>query len=171
MQREDDLLVLRPPVQADLQALFEIHGDPRTNRFNPHGPMQSLQAAQALLDRLGAHWAEHGFGYWMVALRAAPERALGIGGLIEKEVPGCQGLNLYYRFRPEAWGRGLASAMGRRAIAFADTVLGRRHDVFARVRPDNQPSIRVLERLGLVQVGLTQDEAPPLPPSLLYRLR
>lgn len=170
MQREDDPLVLRPPVQADLQAVFEIHGDPRTNRFNPHGPMASLQAAQELLDRLSAHWARHGFGYWMVALREAPARVVGVGGLIEKEVPGCKGLNLYYRFRPEAWGRGLASAMGRRAIGFADTVLGRRQEVFARVLPDNQPSIRVLERLGMAHVGYTHDEAEGLPPMLLYRL-
>ncbi|MEW6704966.1 MAG: GNAT family N-acetyltransferase [Pseudomonadota bacterium] len=170
MQREPQPLVLRPPTREDLQAVFEIHSDPRTNRFNPSGPMASMAAAQELLDRIGAHWSQHGFGYWLVALPEAPQRVLGIGGLIEKQVPGYRGLNLYYRFRPEAWGRGLATAVGRRAIGFADVVLGRRQDVFARVRPDNEPSIRVLERLGLEHVGHTADEGDDLMPSLVYRL-
>jgi RimJ/RimL family protein N-acetyltransferase len=83
-------------------------------------------------------------------------------------VPGFLGLNLYYRFRPEAWGRGLATALAQRAVAFAGVVLGRREDVFARVRPDNRPSIRVLERAGFVCTGRTQDVDDALPPSLLY---
>jgi RimJ/RimL family protein N-acetyltransferase len=170
MQREDVPLLLRRPTPQDLQALYEIHADPRTNRFNPHGPMASRQAAQELLAAITAHWAQHGFGYWTVAQPQAPHRVIGVGGLVEKQVPGFQGLNLYYRFRPEAWGRGLATALARRAIAFADTVLGRRREVFARARPDNRPSIRVLERAGFVCTGRTQDVDDALPPSLLYTL-
>jgi RimJ/RimL family protein N-acetyltransferase len=172
MQREHEVpaLLLRRPEAADLQALYEIHADPRTNRFNPHGPMASLQAAQQLLDGLLAHWAANGFGYWVVALPEAPARVVGVGGLIEKQVPGYRGLNLYYRFRPETWGRGLATALGREAIAFAHTQLKRRDEVFARVRPDNAPSIRVLQRLGMVQIGFTPDEGEQMPPSLLYAL-
>ncbi len=170
MQREDDPLVLRQPASADVQALFEIHADPRTNRFNPGGPMQSVQAARQLLDTVCTHWSEHGFGYWVVALREAPAEVIGIGGLTEKSVPGFDGLNLYYRFRPEAWGRGLATRMAEQAIGFADVALKRRREVFARVRPDNLPSIRVLQRAGLVCVGRTQDVPEPLMPSLLYRL-
>jgi RimJ/RimL family protein N-acetyltransferase len=157
MQREAPDLLLRAPGPQDLQALYEIHADPLTHRFNPHGPMASPQAAQELLDAMTAHWTQHRFGYWVVALSAAPQRVVGVGGLVEKRVPGLQGLNLYYRFRPEAWGRGLATALAQRAIAFADTVLGRRQEVFARVRPDNRPSIRVLERAGFAFTGRMQD--------------
>lgn len=170
MQREDVSLLLRRPAPEDLQALYEIHADPRTNRFNPNGPMASLQAARELLAAMAAHWAQHGFGYWVVALPGAPQRVVGVGGLVEKQVPGFHGLNLYYRFRPEAWGRGLATTLARRAIAFADAVLGRRQEVFARVRPDNQPSIRVLERAGFLRTGRTPDVGDGLPPSLLYTL-
>jgi RimJ/RimL family protein N-acetyltransferase len=170
MQREDLALSLRQPTQHDLPALYELHADPRTNAFNPRGPMASMEAAQELLDALIAHWSVHGFGYWMVSLPDAPDDVLGIGGLAEKRIPGRSGLNLYYRFRPEAWGRGLATATARRAIGFACDTLARGDELFARVRPDNLPSIGVLERSGLVHSGHTPDPALGDDPWLLYTL-
>lgn len=168
MQRDPPKLLLRAPAASDLQALYELHADPAANRFNPAGPMRSLDAAAELLDVLVAHWRQHGFGYWMAADAGRPDHVLGIGGLVEKSVPGRRGLNLYYRLRPEAWGRGLATALALRAITLATDTLHRRHEVFARVRPDNAPSMRVLERAGLVCIGEVQDVDAALPPSRLY---
>jgi RimJ/RimL family protein N-acetyltransferase len=171
MQREDELLVLRPPTQHDLQAVYEIHADPRTHAFNANGPMASAEAARPLLDMLLAHWARHGFGYWIVALLEAPRQPVGLGGVVEKRIAGQPGLNLYYRFRPEAWGRGLACCTARRAVRLARDTLRRGDEVFARVRPDNLPSIRVLERSGLVHSGHTPDPSTAGDdPWLLYTL-
>jgi hypothetical protein len=36
-----DRLVLRPVHRDDLEAVWAIHGDPGTNRYNPTGPLPS----------------------------------------------------------------------------------------------------------------------------------
>ena len=61
---ETERLLLRAPADTDLDAVYEVHGDPATNQFNPSGPVSSREAAQQLLQLWQAHWQRRGFGYW-----------------------------------------------------------------------------------------------------------
>lgn len=150
-------LLLRPPRPDDLDAVFEIHGDPSTNRFNPAGPLRSGEEGRRRLSSWIEHWEEHGFGYWAVAEKARPERVIGFGGIVFKEIAGERLTNLYFRFRPEAWGKGYAGEMAGAARSLAFETLGL-SEIAATVRPSNAPSIRVLERLGMVHSGEIEDE-------------
>jgi hypothetical protein len=38
---------------------------------------------------------------------------IGVGGIMTKTIPDEPRLNLYFRFRPEAWGRAYATEMAR----------------------------------------------------------
>ncbi len=38
---ETERLLLRPPIEADLEAILELHSLPRTNLHNPAGPTRS----------------------------------------------------------------------------------------------------------------------------------
>lgn len=165
---ETDRLLLRAPTDADLDAVFAVFSDPATQRHNPAGPMESREAAGHLLWRWQLHWAQHGFGMWVVCRREAPEQVLGFGGLSWRDYAGEQRLNLGFRLRPAAWGRGLATELGQAALALAFGELGQ-DEVCALVRPDNLASRRVLEKLGLRGVGELSD-FPWLPASLVYRL-
>ena len=57
--------------------------------------------------------------------------------------------------RREAWGKGYATEGARRAMAYAFTELGRDH-LISLIRPGNDPSIRVAERLGETLRGQTE---------------
>jgi hypothetical protein len=46
-----DRLIYRTPQPFDVQRLFTIYSDPKTNLFNPAGPMTDLVSAQDLLGR------------------------------------------------------------------------------------------------------------------------
>ncbi len=138
-------LVLRRPVAADDEACFLVHGDPRTARFRTGGPDASIDVSRATLGRWLAHWARHGFGPWVVEHEG---ELAGFGGLRwrgEDEIPG---LNLYFRMRPEVWGKGLATELARASlrVAFEERIAD---EVTAIIRPDNAPSIRVVERIGM----------------------
>lgn len=164
-------LTLRAPEASDLDAVFEVHADPITNRFNPAGALTSREAAQALLDGWQAHWQAQGFGYWAIALREQPEQLLGFGGIMAKPIEGHQSrldLNLYFRFRPQAWGQGYASEMAMAALALAFDQL-RAPAVLAVVRPSNMPSRKTLERIGMRLKGALAD-VPGQAPSLLYEM-
>jgi RimJ/RimL family protein N-acetyltransferase len=141
-------LTLRRPRPDDVDAVFRIHGDPRTNLHNPDGPQRDRREAEAMLAFFLAHWEEHGFGYWAVEDGGA--RVIGFGGLMRRPRGDGEVLNLYYRFEPEAWGRGYATEVALAAVELARS----RHaaiPVVAKTRPANEAAKRVALRAGLVR--------------------
>lgn len=165
---ETERLLLRAPADADLDTLFEVHADPVTNHHSPHGPLHERAEAQELLQQWQAHWQQRGYGYWVIALREQPAEVIGFGGIMAKPIDGQEGLNLYFRFRPQAWGQGYASEMALTALGLAFTQL-QAPAVLAVVRPANTPSRKTLERIGMRLKGSLAD-VPGQAPSLLYEL-
>lgn len=149
-----DRLCLRRPAPEDAEAVAEIHGDPATNAFNPAGPADA-DAATAMLDGWIADWDRDGIGYWVVS-SACGEPVIGVAGVryTGATEAGHHAYNLYYRFRPIAWGSGFAREAGAAAI---DAVKGRDASavVLAVISEDNLPSARVATALGLVVDGTT----------------
>lgn len=141
-------LLLRALRESDLEAIFALHADPETNRFIPSGRLPSRDAARELLALWLDGWSRYGVGYWAVERREVPGVLVGIGGVRHKELEGQMVLNLAYRFTPSAWGMGYATEVSRVALALA-----RKHlpdiPVVAIINPQNAPSLRVAERLGM----------------------
>ncbi|WP_257455551.1 GNAT family N-acetyltransferase [Archangium lipolyticum] len=141
-------LLLRRLQEGDLDAVFTLHADPETNRFNPSGPVRSMDAARELLTLWLGDWEHHGVGYWIVERRDVPGSVVGFGGVRHKELEGQRVLNLAYRLVPQGWGSGYATEMARRALELA-----RKHipdvPVVAIINLENVPSLRVAERLGM----------------------
>jgi RimJ/RimL family protein N-acetyltransferase len=141
-------LVLRRPRADDVDAVFLVHGDPRTNLHNPDGPQRDRREAEAMLAFFLAHWEEHGFGYW--AVEGEGGRVIGFGGLMRRPRGDGEVLNLYYRFAPESWGRGYATEVALAAVELARS-LDADLPVMAKTRPANEAAKRVALRAGLVR--------------------
>lgn len=148
-----DRLLLRAVRADDLDAVNRIQGDPLTCRYRPGGPSSPAEA-QAQLDSWVRHWRDEGFGYW-AAEPAGGGDPLGFGGLQHSEFLGNRYLNLYYRFAPAAWGRGLAPEMARAALAW---VTEHRADlpVWIVTTFDNEPAMRVADKLGFTEFRQSQ---------------
>ena len=111
---------------------------------------------RAFGERVGR--AEAGHGYW--AVRDDCEAAvLGIGGILPKTIEGIPVFNLYYRFAPEAWGRGYAAETAIAAIDLAAEQQSR--PVVAICREANVPSRRVAERVGMTLAGTVLHSGSP----------
>ena len=142
--RETVRLRLRPLQIEDLEALAAVESDPITNRHRPAGPPSRGEVEQYLREFVQA-WDEQGAGYWAVEHGGA---FIGVAGLRRLAFHDRDCWNLYYRLRPDLWGRGFASEAAREAVLFAgeqDVML----PVVARTRPANVPAQRVAERAGL----------------------
>lgn len=153
-QRTERLLLCVPTAEPDVaDAYFAIHGDPATNVHNPAGAMLDPGTAAPVLDIWHQQWREAGFGYWVVR---SPQdgQVLGFGG-VRPVVQDEDFLNLYYRFRPSAWGNGYATELGGAALALAAKAAPG-VPVVALIRPRNEPSIRVAQRLGMRLEGEVQ---------------
>jgi RimJ/RimL family protein N-acetyltransferase len=107
------------------------------------------------------HWDEHGFGLW--ALRARDDRedtVLGFTGLsIPRHFPAVlPAVEVGWRLRRTAWGRGYATEAARPALAhgFADLGL---EEIISLIHEGNARSLAVARRLGLrerEQIGVVR---------------
>ncbi len=140
-------LALRRPRAEDGPAMFRVHGDPATNRYNPAGPDPDLATSERTLELWREQWEQNGYGYWVVT-PAGLEEVCGFAGVRHIVWRNRDVLNLYYRFVPAVWGRGYATEAAREAVRLAGTYLSHL-PVIARVRAENLPSIHTAERAGL----------------------
>ena len=96
----------------------------------------------------GAHWARHGFGYWLWREKATGA-CVGRGGLHRTHVGGRDEVEVGWAVMPDRWGEGFATELGRASarVAFERLEL---LDVVAFTLLDNHASRRVMEKLGFV---------------------
>jgi [ribosomal protein S5]-alanine N-acetyltransferase len=144
---QTERLILRTPRNEDIEAVFAIHGDPETNRFNPNGPMKSIDEAIERVEQWLQDWERNGFGYWSI-LSSHDCEIIGFGGLRRIQWAGRDVLNLYYRLSTKSWGKGYATELAQTAVDLARRYLPE-FPVVARIHPTNSASIRVAERVGL----------------------
>lgn len=137
-------LHLRRLTTADVPVVVALHCDPQTNVHRPGGAPSPEEGEQAVHEFVGG-WQEHGVGYWAVEVDG---RVVGVAGVRPLEFRGRECWNLYYRFFPDVWGKGLAVEAAREAVVVADA-LDPARPVVARTRPTNYPALRVAEAAGL----------------------
>ena len=112
------------------------------------GGVRSDAETKAYLERNLAHWAEHGFGIWILR-DPTTGRVVGRAGLRHLLVEGTPEVELAYALLPEFWGRGLATDAARACVTIAREWLGL-PSVVGLTTPDNTASQRVLLKASLV---------------------
>jgi RimJ/RimL family protein N-acetyltransferase len=130
---------------VDFDAMWSIHADPETNRFNPAGPLVDRSKAQRQFGEWLGHWHEHGFGYWTVRDDAG---IIGFSGIRYSEWNGRTVLNLSYRYTPRAWGNGYATEVAAAAVELWRTDHAQ-HPIIAYTTPGNIGSQKTALAVGL----------------------
>jgi RimJ/RimL family protein N-acetyltransferase len=167
-------LLLRQWRAADREPWARLNGDAHAMRFYPS--VLDRAASDALADRFAARLAEQGWGLWAVELRdGAP--FIGSVGL---NVPTFNAhfmpaVEVGWRLLPEHWGNGYATEAARFAVRFGFERLGL-DEVVSFTTSVNEPSRRVMERLGMTHDPADDFDHPALPDwplrrHVLYRLR
>jgi RimJ/RimL family protein N-acetyltransferase len=113
-------------------------------------PSSTQEDARANLEKHMAHQATHGFGLWAVELRETDE-VIGVTGL--GHLADGPEIEVGYRFLREHWGNGYATEAARASIEFGLDELGL-EQLAAVTLPTNNASRRVMERCGMVFVGV-----------------
>ncbi|MBP0445519.1 GNAT family N-acetyltransferase [Roseomonas sp. SSH11] len=156
-------VALRDWRDEDRAAFAAMNADPAVMRHFP--ATLSRAESDALMDRLRAHAAEHGFTFW--AVEVAGELA-GMCGLLRVgfEASFTPAVEIGWRFRPAFQGRGLATEAARLALArgFGELGLDR---IVSFTTMENERSWRLMERLGMRRSSFF--DHPRVPPG--HRLR
>ncbi|WP_424812668.1 GNAT family N-acetyltransferase [Roseococcus sp. YIM B11640] len=165
-------LFLRPPVAEDAAALAAINGDAEVMRH--FVTPQTREESDAMLARIMAHHAEHGFGFWTVERKGQPG-LIGLVGLshVGFEAGFTPAVEIGWRIAPAHQRQGYAEEAARMALAAGFGPLGLR-EIVAWTIPANETSWRLMERLGMAQDG--EFEHPKVPEGhpkrrhVLYRI-
>jgi RimJ/RimL family protein N-acetyltransferase len=140
-------LRLRALTPDDLDELCRVWMDPRVMRWI--GEHTREDVARELREQIESQ-AAHGLSLWAVEERVSG-RFLGDCGLQPLEMRGPE-IEVAYELLPEVWGRGLATEAVAAALGAAFDALALER-VIAVAKPDNDASLRVLEKSGLRRAG------------------
>ena len=139
---ETERLRLRPLTSGDADDLVAIHAEPKVERFM--GPFDRARVNE-WLALVQEDYAEHRPGRLAIIERVTG-RLLGRSGL--KCWPQFGETEVGWVLHPDAWGQGYATEAGRACAEWGFQNLDVPH-LTAMIRPDNQRSIAVAQRLGM----------------------
>jgi RimJ/RimL family protein N-acetyltransferase len=143
---ETPRLRLRRLSPDDAPFVLELLNDPSFIRNIGDRGVRDLEGARRyLLDGAVASHEKHGYGMDLVELRSTGEAA-GLCGLVRRDY--LDDPDIGYAFLPRFTGLGYAVEAAAAVLAHARGALGLPR-VLAIVSPDNERSIRVLEKSGL----------------------
>lgn len=143
---ETDRLVLRRLAPDDAELILELLNQPSYLRFIGDKGVRTLDDARDYI-RQGpmAMYERFGFGLYLTVLKdeGVP---IGLCGLLKRD--SLDDVDVGFAFLPRFWSKGYAFESASAVMAYGRSVLGLERIVAITV-PDNESSIRLLEKLGM----------------------
>ena len=150
---DTERLRLREMTLEDAPFILELLNEPGFIRNIADKGVRTLEDARGYLEKGPmASYAKHGFGLFAVDLKASGE-PVGICGLVKRD--GLDDVDVGYAFLERHWSRGYAVEAAAATVEYGLEKVGLKR-VVAITAPDNQGSIRVLERIGLRFEGMIE---------------
>ncbi|NUB11861.1 GNAT family N-acetyltransferase [Azospirillum brasilense] len=167
-------LILRPWRDGDSEAFHALSQNPAVMEHLL--PLPDRATSDAVIQRIGAHFDRHGFGFWAVE-RPGHSPFIGFVGLahVTWEAPFAPAVEVGWRLDPAHWGQGLATEAAGLALAYGFGVAGL-DEIVAFTVPENRRSRRVMERLGMERDAAGDFDHPRVPDGhrlkrhVLYRV-
>jgi ribosomal-protein-alanine N-acetyltransferase len=145
---------LRPLVEEDVPALFEIFSDPEVMRFWSSPPLDDIAAAHALLADIHRHFEAKTLFQWGV-VRLDDDRVIGTTTIFQIDHDHRRA-EIGFALGRAHWGQGYASDAVTALIRFAFDTLDL-HRIEADADPRNAASIGVLIKQGFQREGLLRE--------------
>lgn len=144
---------------SDLEAIHKLHSLPETDEFNTLGIPKSIEETEAVI----APWVYENKldklrQYTFAIRRLSDNEFIGLFGLklgAEKYKRG----EVWYKILPKFWNQGMATEVLRKVISYSFDELGL-HRVQAGCAIENEGSIKVLEKVGMLREGRGRQVLP-----------
>ena len=152
-QLETERLIFRPYTPGDRAACVSLTTDPDVMRYVGDGTLTAPQAREKF-DRIFTHvYATKAFDVWAVCEKSTGHYA---GHAEIKPRPAASDFEIVYLLGQTYWGRGYATEIARRLIAYGFDEL-RLPRVVATIDEANHASIRIVKKLGMKRIGEERD--------------
>ena len=155
---ETERLILRQASTEDAAFMLELLNEPSFIRNIADRGVRTVAAARAYIsERMISSYEKFGFGIYLVTFKET-NAPIGICGLVKRDT--LNDIDIGYAFLPVYWSKGYATESVLAIKEYAKKTVGLKR-VAGIVAPDNQGSIRVLEKAGLMyekMVKLSEDD-------------
>jgi len=143
---ETDRLVLRQLSTLDADFILDLLNQPSFLHYIGDRGVRTIQDAENYLRKGPMEsYGRLGFGLFMVELKD-DQVPIGMCGLIKREA--LQDVDIGFAFLPHYWSKGVAFEAASAVMTYGRDVLTLDR-IVAIVSPDNERSIRLLEKIGL----------------------
>lgn len=160
---ETSRLIIRPAKIEDAENLFLLNSDPAVVRYTGDLAFKNILEARRLIqDKLTPQYEEKKLGRFMVFLK--DETFIGWCGL--KYFLETNETDLGYRLAQKYWGNGYATEASKACLRYGFNVINL-DKIIAKAMPQNIPSIKVIQKLGMTFRGYVKDPTDPQP-FILY---
>ena len=145
----------------DREPFAWLNADPQVMEYFP--ALLSREESDERVERIEAHFQQHGFGLWAVEL-SEMESFVGFIGLsiLRPDMPCAPGVEIGWRLAAEHWGQGYATEGARAVLEFGFGPLQLEQIVSFTV-PANLRSRRVMEKIGMKHSPNEDFDHPLLP--------
>ncbi|MBA3256475.1 MAG: GNAT family N-acetyltransferase [Pyrinomonadaceae bacterium] len=143
---ETERLVLRRMTTDDAEFILKLVNEPSFIRFiGDKGVRNHADAVQYIQTGPVASYQRFGFGLYLVELKES-RVPIGMCGLVKRD--SLPDVDVGFTFLPAFWSKGYAFEAAVAVKAYGTNVLGIGRLV-AITNPDNESSIKLLEKIGL----------------------
>jgi RimJ/RimL family protein N-acetyltransferase/predicted acetyltransferase len=150
---ETERLILKEPSFDSLEDLYALQADLDTMRYIGNG-VRTREEVREGLKKMLQHFEKHGFGLGDIFEKASGTY-IGRAGLIYLAFDDTQPeIEVGYQLHKAFWNRGYATELTKALINWGFQHLAIEHLV-AVIRPENERSRHVLEKVGMRYIGRT----------------
>lgn len=143
---ETERLALRRFTQDDAAFVLEMLNDEAWKRNISDRGIRTVEGVRGYVDDvLLASYQKHGFGLYRLALKA-DDTPIGMCGLIKRD--SLPNVDIGYALLPAFYGKGYAEEAARAVLEHGRSDFGLKR-ILGTTSLDNEPSVRVLEKIGL----------------------
>lgn len=157
--------------ESDLAPCAAMNADADVMRYFP--ATLTRAESDAIVERIKAHFEQHGFGLWVLEIPGVLPFAGFVGLLrVAFDAHFAPAVEIGWRLTRPAWGHGYATEAAQSVLRHAFTELKLKQIVSFTV-PANHPSQAVMRRLGMTTQAQDNFEHPRLPkghPLSMHRL-
>lgn len=138
-------LTLRPLLSTDAEILYKIYQAEGVLQYFPNPTPPPLENVKRFISAQETHWDKHNYGNWGI-LPPGAEEIIGWAGL--QFLPETNEIEVGYLLNRPFWGHGFATESALASLEFGFQHLNL-DEIIALVHPDNNASIRVIEKCGM----------------------
>ena len=165
---ETNRLILRHLVMDDLDELFALYLDPEIRQYFPEGVLNLKETKEELEWHMNGHPRHPELGLW-ATIHKETGKFIGRCGLLPWEIDDRLEVEIAYLLDKSFWHQGLATeaAQGILKYGFEKLNLFR---LICLIDPENIPSQRVAERIGMTVERKVDGIAGDNFPTLIYSI-